>query len=234
MNITSLQNEHVKYWVHLQDKKFRDEEKVFLIEGDHLITEARNAGLKLQTIGLDASDDFIVTKEILKKISTQKSGCNKAAVVSFLPEKTLTGNILVLDNIQDPGNLGTIIRSAVAFNMPNIILSDDSADLYNPKVIRSTEGMIFKVNVKRQNLQDVLPKLKDDGYKIIGTNVDSGENIQKYKKEKIALVIGNEGIGLKESTKSFCDEFVNIKMNENCESLNAGVAASILMYEVNK
>ena len=233
MNITSLQNEHVKYWNSLKEKKVRDKERRFFIEGDHLISEARKQNLVLETIStVDESADFLVTKEIMKKISSQATISENAAVVRFIPEDKISGNIIVLDGIQDPGNLGTIIRSCIAFGFTNIILGDTSVDLYNPKVIRATEGMIFHINVLRRNLLDFLPVLKGTNYKIVGTDVASGKDIRKLKKENIALVLGNEGNGISENVKNLCDEFVNIKMSSNCESLNVGVAASILMYEV--
>lgn len=233
MNITSLQNEHVKYWNSLKEKKVRDKERRFFIEGDHLISEARKQNLVLETIStVDESADFLVTKEIMKKISSQATISENAAVVRFIPEDKISGNIIVLDGIQDPGNLGTIIRSCIAFGFTNIILGDTSVDLYNPKVIRATEGMIFHINVLRRNLLDFLPTLKGMDYKIVGTDVASGKDIRKLKKENIALVLGNEGNGISEDVKNLCDEFVNVKMSSNCESLNVGVAASILMYEV--
>lgn len=233
MNITSLQNEHVKYWNSLKEKKVRDKERRFFIEGDHLISEARKQNLVLETIStVDESADFLVTKEIMKKISSQATISENAAVVRFIPEDKISGNIIVLDGIQDPGNLGTIIRSCIAFGFTNIILGDTSVDLYNPKVIRATEGMIFHINVLRRNLLDFLPTLKGMNYKIVGTDVVSGKDIRKLKKENIALVLGNEGNGISEDVENLCDEFVNIKMSSNCESLNVGVAASILMYEV--
>ena len=233
MNITSLKNEKVKYWVSLQDKKVRDREKKFLIEGDHLIKEAIKNNLVCETISIVNKDaDYFVTKEIMQKFSSQKSICYDAAVVKFLSEDSINGNCLVLDTLQDPGNLGTIIRSAVAFHFDTIILSDTSVDLYNSKVIRSTEGMIFNINVLRRNLEEFLPQLKMLGYKIVGTDVNSGISLKNISKDDIAIIIGNEGNGLSENIKKLCDEFVHIPIDKRCESLNAGVAASIIMYEV--
>lgn len=233
MNITSLQNEHVKYWNSLKEKKVRDRERRFLIEGDHLINEAKKQNLIIETISMvDPNADYFVTKEIMEKISSQQSISYNAAVVRFIPEDSLSGNIIVLDGIQDPGNLGTIIRSCIAFGFTNIILSDNSVDLYNPKVIRATEGMIFHINVLRRNLPEFLPTVKNLGYKLIGTDVIKGKDIRDLNVDNVALVLGNEGNGMSDYVRDICDEFVYIKMNSNCESLNVGVAASILMYEV--
>lgn len=233
MNITSLQNEKVKYWVNLKNKKFRDQEGKFLIEGDHLISEARKAGIIEYTISVvDQNADYFVTEEIMQKISDQKSISYNAAVASFIKEDSINGNVLILDGIQDPGNLGTIIRSAVAFNINTIILSDTSVDLYNSKVVRSTEGMLFNINILRRNLSEFIPILKNMGYKIIGTDVNEGVDIRNMSKEDVAIVIGNEGNGMSDDVRNLCDIFINIPMNSSCESLNAGVAASIVMYEV--
>lgn len=234
MNITSLQNEHVKYWNSLKEKKVRDKERRFLIEGDHLINEAKRQNLIIETISvIDLAADYLVTEDIMKKISSQTSISYNAAVVRFIPEDSISGNIIILDGIQDPGNLGTIIRSCIAFNFTTIILGDNSVDLYNPKVVRATEGMIFHINVLRRNLGEFIPTLKNLGYKIVGTDVLNGVDIKNLKHDDITLVLGSEGQGMSKSVRELCDEFVYINMNKSCESLNVGVAASILMYEVN-
>lgn len=233
MKITSIHNDNVKYWVSLKNKKIRDEERKFIVEGDHLIEEARKNNLIKYIIScVDEDADFYVTKEIMEKISDQKSISYNAAVVKFIPEDSVNGNVIILDNLQDPGNLGTIIRSSVAFNIDTIIISDTSVDLYNPKVVRATEGMIFNLNIIRRNLEEIIPVLKNLGYKIVGTDVNEGNDVRNISKENVAIIIGNEGNGMSENIKKLCDEFINIKINKSCESLNAGVAASIIMYEV--
>lgn len=231
MKIESLSNAKVKNWNKLKEKKYRDEAGLFLIEGDHLIKEALKKQMVVSTIGLNETYDYTVNPEILKKLSSQKSGTKEIAVVKKIEEKKVEGDkILILDNIQDPGNLGTIIRSAVAFNISTIILSDDCVDLYNDKVIRSSEGMIFNINIVRKKLIEMIPKLKENGYTIYATTVNGKGYFENDS--KIALVIGNEGNGIKEDILNLCDKNITIKMNKECESLNAGVAASILMYEL--
>lgn len=233
MKITSMHNDLVKFWVSLKNKKVRDKERKFIVEGDHLIDEAKKNNLIEYVIScVDENAEYFVTKEIMEKISNQQSISYNVAVVNFIPEDAINGNILILDNLQDPGNLGTIIRSATAFNINTIILSDDSVDHYNPKVVRATEGMIFNLNIIRRDLNKIIPVLKNLGYKLIGTDVKRGMDVRNIRKENVAIVIGNEGSGMKNETKNMCDEFINIKMMDTCESLNAGVAASIIMYEV--
>lgn len=234
MKITSLKNDKVKYWVNLKNKKFRDQEKVFLVEGDHLISEAKKYGEILEYISItDEQADYFVTKEIMQKISSQKSISNSVAVVKFLKPKEISSRILILDNLQDPGNLGTIIRSAVAFNFTDIILSNESVDIYNSKVIRATEGMLFKVNVLRKDIKLFISELKEKNYQIVGTDVENGKTIKDVLKENVAIIIGNEGSGVRKEILDLCDFSINLKMNAGCESLNAGVCASIIMYEVN-
>ncbi len=234
MKITSLQNDKVKYFASLKNKKVRDLEKKFIVEGDHLIAEARSNNLIVSTIScVDPKADFFVTKEVMEKISDQKSISLNAAVVKFIPEDSINGNVIILDNLQDPGNLGTIIRSSVAFNIGALIIGDTSVDLYNPKVVRSTEGALFNLNILRRNLKEVIPVLKNLGYKIVGTDVNSGIDVRGICKDNVAIVIGNEGSGISSDIKDMCDFFVNIKISDACESLNASVAASIIMYEVN-
>lgn len=230
MKIESLTNSKVIYWNKLNNKKFRDEEGVFLIEGDHLINEAKKNGLVLCTIGLTSDYDYQVTQEILNKISNQKSGTKEIAVVKKIEEKEINGNVIILDNLQDPGNLGTIIRSAAAFNIDTVILSLDSVDLYNDKAIRSSEGMIFNVNIMKKDIIKAIHELKEKGYLVYQTTVDGQGDF--IRKDKIAIVIGNEGNGISKEVRDVCDHNITIKMNGKCESLNAGVCASILMYKL--
>ena len=169
----------------------------------------------------------------MKKLSSLTTPPGVIGVCKKLKEKDLTGNILILDGVQDPGNLGTIIRSAVAFNVDTIITSDDTVDLYNEKVLRATQGMIFHINIIRGKLVPIIEKLKEDGYKIYVTDVTSGRDIKNINSsERIALVMGSEGNGVRDEVKMLSDDIVHIHMNEKVESLNVAVATSILLYEI--
>ena len=235
MELTSTSNEKVKYWQKLKQKKYRDIEKLFLIEDSHLVDIALSKNIVKEIITIEDKEydvpTYKVNEKIMKVLSSQVTSSKVIAVCYLLEEKEVEGNVLILDNIQDPGNLGTMIRSAAAFNFKTIILSDDSVSLYNDKVIRASEGMLFNVNVLRRNLLDFLPTLSKE-YKLVTTNVISGKSIKDINFEMIALVIGNEGKGISKEVADLCDEKVKINMESNCESLNAGVCASILMYEV--
>ncbi len=237
MYLTSLNNEKVKYWEKLQQKKYRDQENLFLVEDEHLVSEALKTNLVKEIITVDDSINYnvptyVVTKDIMKKLSNQVTSTNVIAVCYKLKAKEINGNIIILDDIQDPGNLGTILRSAVAFKFPSVILSNNSVDVYNPKVIRASEGMIFHLNIIRCDLIEFLTNL-DKKYTKITTSVTMGEDIKKIKCDNYAIVIGNEGNGVSKEVSSLCDKKAYIKMNSSCESLNAGVSASILMYEAN-
>lgn len=236
MEITSINNNKVKYWEKLKEKKYRDQENLFLVEDYHLVNMAIALGYAKEIITTNYKDiynlpTFYVTNQIMKKLSEQVTSAKVIAVCEKIKEKPIEGNIIVLDNLQDPGNLGTIIRSAVAFNFKTLVLSENCVDVYNPKVVRASEGMIFHINIVRCNIFEFLKNL-DNTYMKVTTDVNAGNSIKTIKYNKIALIIGNEGKGVSTEIASICDETVKIPMNANCESLNAGVSASILMYEV--
>lgn len=240
MKIESLQNPKVKEWIKLKEKKYRDLNNLFLIEGDHLLNEAMIKGVVREIISTDKLFDFEgipfyeVNDSIMKKLSNQVSGTNVICVCEKLREREINSNVCLLDNIQDPGNLGTIIRSAVAFNIDTIIVSPDTVDLYNDKTIRSSEGMLFHINVIKQNLEDAIDALKNKDYKIYGTNVENGLDLKETSfLNKVAVIIGNEGNGVKKALQDKCDSLIYIPISSSCESLNAGVAASIIFYEMN-
>ena len=241
MKIESLQNSKVKEWNKLKEKRYRDQKKLFLIEGDHLLEEALKKGVVKEIITTtskffqESIPCYEVTDNIMKKISSQKSIPEVIAICEKLEPKEVFGTVCLLDNIQDPGNLGTILRSAQAFSIQTIILSEDSVDLYNEKVIRSSEGMIFHINVIKGNIATWIEKLKQLNYTIYGTDVKKGTSLQTIKWEKkTAMIIGSEGNGVKKEHLNQCEKKINIPISSTCESLNASVAASIIFYEWSK
>ena len=239
MYISSINNEFVKETAKLKEKKYRDITNTFLIEGEHLVKEARKNNLIKSIIVLEDYvyetdlEKIVVTKEVMKKLSDNPSIPRIMAIVEKKESDKIGNKVIILDRLQDPGNLGTIIRSAVAFGFDTLILSDDTVDLYNPKVIRSTQGMLFNLNIKRSNVINVINFLKEKNYLILGTKVTGGTCVKDYcVNKKFALVIGNEGQGISSEVLDLCEDYLYINMNKKCESLNAGVAASILMYEL--
>jgi len=234
---SSTNNEFIKSIKKLNEKKYRDNTNTFLVEGEHLVLEAiKNNLVKYVIVRSDFDFDYdnkiIVTDKVLKYISNLNTPSGIMAVCNKLESKELGNRIIVLDNIQDPGNLGTIIRSAVAFSFDTIVISNDSVDVYNSKVIRATQGMLFNINIIVTDITGFLNDIKDD-YKIIGTDVVGGKNVSNFKNlKKFAIIVGNEGQGMSNNTKKLCSDFVYIPMSKDCESLNVGVAASIIMYEL--
>ena len=236
MKITSLNNPKVVFWAKLKMKKYRDIEHLFIVESEHLVTEALKKGIVKEIITTEEKEyevpTYNVSAEIMKRISTLITPNKIMAVCEYLMPDDIKGNILLLDHIQDPGNLGTIIRSAVAFNFSTIIVSEDTVDFYNDKVIRSSEGMIFNINLVKDDLLSIIPVLKEKGYKMYGTDVKKGKNIKTIDNKQCAIIIGSEGKGMSIEVKELCDDFIYINMSKTCESLNAAVASSIIMYEV--
>ena len=247
MLITSLENEKIKNYIKLKSKKYRDLTNSFIVEGEHLVLEAYRAGL-LEEIILEQSSVFpidlpnerkvYVPQVILDKISDVE---NPPYVMGLCRKKEESDNlgsrILMLDGVQDPGNLGTILRSSKAFNVDTVVLSLDTVDLFNPKVLRSTQGMIFHTNIIECDLVDVISKLHGKNITVYGTDVNNGidaRELSSLDKTSFALVMGNEGNGVRKEVKELCDKNLYINMNENVESLNVGVATSILLYELGR
>ena len=234
--IEALNNEKIKYYTKLNDKKYRKSEKLFIAAGEHLVTEALKKNIVKEILLLNGEENVYgdvtyVTSDILKKVSDLTNYPKVLAICYIKDDLKIEGNVVALDNIKDPGNLGTIIRSAVAFNYGTILLSEECVDVYNSKVVRATEGMLFNVNIVTCDLFSTLLKLKESGYKIYGTDVVNGES-PAYESNKHVLIIGSEARGMSNSIREICDKNLYIKMNDKCESLNAGVSASILMYEL--
>lgn len=239
MIVTSLENKEIKRISKLSSKKYRELEKEFIVEGEHLVEEAYKNGLLKKILLLENEDIKIdieklyVSYDVMKKISNLDTPPRVIGICNLLKEKEIGSKVLVLDGVQDPGNLGTIIRSSVAFNIDTIILSDDTVDIYNPKVIRSTQGMLFNINIIRKDIKEEIIKLKDRNYNIYTTNVTKGIDIKEVEKSnQFVLIVGNEGNGVRKDISSLANYTICINTNKNVESLNVAVATSILLYEL--
>ena len=241
MLYSSIENKKIKNIKKLYTKKYRDEYNEFLIEGEHLVLEAYKKGI-LKELILEEGTDFrldietsYVTNNVLKYISQLANPSKIIGICKKIKPKEIGNKIVMLDDVQDPGNLGTIIRSCVAFNVDTIILSNTCVDLYNSKVLRATQGMIFNVNIVEQDLEEIIFKLKQKNYKIYGTKVKGGKSLKNIEKtDKFAIIMGNEGNGVNPLILDMCSDYIYIDMNNNCESLNVGVATSIILYELDK
>ena len=237
--IESINNEKIKKYSKLLQKKYRDELGLYIVSTDHLVKEALKRNLVVEIFLLENKDNnygnvTYVTETVMRKLTNLKTLPSVVAVVKKEKEREINGNVIMLDSIQDPGNVGTIIRSAVAFNIDTIILGNNTVDIYNEKVLRASEGMIFNINIVKKHLVDSIMDLKVKGYTIVGTKVDNGKDIKSIKVDKYALLVGNEGNGVSSELLNLCDLYAYIKMNSLCESLNVGVATSIIIHELNR
>lgn len=241
MLIISKDNNRIKEIRKLLNKKYSLEKGLFVIEGENLVEEAiKNNLLKELYVleGCECKYDFQhdeVTYEVMKSISDLKSTPRLLGVAKIKKEEKIGKRIVILDDIQDPGNAGTIIRNAVAFGIDTIVFSKSSVSAYNEKTLRSTGGMIFNTNIIIGNIEELISEIKSKNIKVIGTSLKSSISLEKLEKtRKFAIIFGNEGNGVKDNILSLCDEIVRIDMNPKCESLNVGVSTAIILYYLYK
>lgn len=232
--ITSLTNKTVKDLVALKTSKGRKDANLFIVEGEHLVREAGEAGYLVCAYTIDSAlQGELVSLDVMKKICQTNTPVSQIGVCKMLDKKEIEDKVLILDGIQDPGNLGTLMRSAKAFDFNTIFLANGTCDIYNDKVIRSSQGSIFKLNFLYGDKIEFINRLRQT-HKVYNTNVRNGIDIREAKIEnKVALILGNEGAGVSDEINSLNLDSLYINMS-NMESLNVGVAGSILMYEMNK
>lgn len=240
--ITSLSNPYIKSLEKLYDKKTREQEQLYLVEGYHLVKEARNAGL-LKTVlitnerdRIDEVENILVTDAIIKKLTRTKSPQNIIGVCFMNKDIPYSEKrVLILDDISDPGNLGTLLRTALGFNFLNIVLSETAVDIYNDKVIRAGQGAHFKLNIRTGNLITIINELKASGYYIIGTSLYTKAGINDINhQEKYGLILGNEANGVSEAVSKLSDINIKININAALESLNVSIAGAIIMHHINE
>ena len=241
MLITSKDNSKIKEARKLLEKKYSNDKKLFLIEGENLVLESLKNNLLVELFVLDGYEcniDFPyinVSLDVMKTLSDLKSTPRLIGISRYNLKNDLGNKIVILDDIQDPGNAGTIIRNSVAFDIDTIVFSKNSVSPYNTKVLRSTGGMIFNINIVIDELDNVIDRIKQNDIKLIGTSRKKSKSLDDIKNyDKYAIVMGNEGNGVSDKVLSLCDEIVRIDMNDNCESLNVGVACSIILYHMYK
>lgn len=255
MVITSKDNEFVKHVKKLKEKKYREEFGEFLVEGIKMLEEAiqEDAKIKQVIVCEDCKVQGSIPNELLYEIA--KFECIYVAEKVFLsmtdvtnPQGIMaiidkTGNkeeaidfkedlFLVLDNIQDPGNMGTILRTADSINLKQILVSKGSSDVYNPKVVRSTMGAIFRVKViECEDLTKTIKELKKHKINVLATDLKTDKSIYDVDYKKSAIVIGNEANGVSNEVLELADTRIKIPMRGKTESLNAAVATSVILYE---
>lgn len=243
MEIQSCANARVKQWAKYHEKKYREMDQKFLVEGEHLIKEACKANLvDCLILGEDCPYEFefvgeVITAsyEVMKKLSSNVSVANCLAVCHYLaPINQLGEKIVLLDDVQDPGNVGTIIRSAHSFGFDTVVLSNKSVDIYNEKLIRSTQGAVFFMPLVKADILETIESLKKNGIKTYATALREAKPLSSFTNQpRLALVLGNEGSGISEAVLQACDERIFIEMSY-FESLNVAIAGGICMYAFRK
>lgn len=251
--ITSIQNDRVKGWAALLEKKHRDRSGLFIIEGIHLIMEALKEEAPVTTIVYDAERGFphelrayeLGNTERIQAspaVMTKCTGTDSPPPVFAIVNKPKADKtalyredsfVVVLDGVRDPGNVGTIIRSADAFGAHAVVLGKGCADVYNPKTVRSTMGSLFHLPIfDGAELTELLQEAKQHGMKLVGTSLQAQHTCSGYDwKQPTWLLMGSEGDGLSHEVSALVDESVIIPMAGQAESLNVAMAATVLLYE---
>lgn len=245
LEITSVSNNQVKEVVKLQQKKYRNQSEMFLLEGFKPIYEAFCVNFEIEKVFVTKEhvekfsfikDKLIlVTDAVIEKISTTETAPEAVAVakqVKFTLNDTKNHKkIALIENIKDAGNLGTLIRSAAAFGIESIVLCGDTIDIYNPKVVRSAVGALFKIPIIKTELE--VTKQFFSGHNFIATVVNHDDTInpeQANYKKPFVIMLGSEADGLSAQAIAIADEKTTIPMTKSTESLNLSVAGSILFY----
>ena len=255
MEMTSLNNARVMKWTRLLQKKYRVLDKKYIIEGVHLLEEALRARASIECIAYDMTkgipptiqhyeNEFPniqwigVSSSIVSKCTSTVTPQPIFAIVHM--QKNVTQRlfleqcsmVVVLDGVQDPGNVGTIIRSADGAGATAVVLGPGCADMYNPKTIRATMGSFFHLPIIQGDIVEMLQQAKQAGCHIVSTSLDANTCCYTYCfTSSIWLVIGNEGHGISDKIRDLVDDSLLIPMLGSTQSLNAAMAATILLFE---
>ena len=252
--ISSKDNELIKHIKKLKDKKERDLSNEYIIEGIKLIQEAiqENAKIKQIIICDDCEKTESIPKDLMYEIAKQEciyvtnkifetitEVMNPQGILAIIEKQSKEIQIddkqdiiLALDDIQDPGNLGTILRTADSIGLTQILVSKGTADCYNPKVVRSTMGAIFRVKIiECEDLVKILKEIKKHKFEIVVSSLQTDNSIYDINYHKKVIVIGNEANGVKKEIQDLADKKIKIPMLGKTESLNASVATGIILYE---
>ena len=240
-HITSLKNPKVTAWKALKDRKGRRESGCFLVEGRKMVEEALASAFDVETVlvqeGMELPDGltmpvYELPAHVLAAVCDTKTPQGIAAVVRMKEQSALGKHIVVLDGVQDPGNVGTILRTADAFHADGMFLVNGCADLYNPKTLRATMGAVFRCPVWTVGAEELSALLKKSGIPLYGAALlEDTLDARAVDYNRCAIAIGSEGRGLTEGVLVLCDRTIKIPMSEHCESLNAAAAATVLLWE---
>ena len=232
MKITSTSNQLIKDLVQLKKSSVRKKQRMFLAEGEDFIVEAISSKLGERVFSTEEKDYglplTLVSDNVLKKLSVYENSSAPIVLCRYKDEVVDFGDKLIyLDGVQDPGNVGTILRTALAFSYDGVIFSSTSASIYSQKVISSSKGSIFHIPYSESI---TLEELKNKGYEIIVTSLHDAISYQDYKPNgKFVLVLGNEGQGVCQNTLNLASKKVRIDISPAVESLNVAIAGAILM-----
>lgn len=252
--ITSKDNDFIKHIRKLKDKKYRDICQEYVVEGIKLVAEAISEKAPIKQIVLcdDCEKNAAIPKDLMYEIAKHECIYVTEKIFKYLSEVQTpqgilaiieknenhaeidyTQDILVaLDDVQDPGNLGTILRTVDSIGLTQILVSKGTADAYNPKVVRSTMGGIFRVKIiECENLKQTLKEIKKHKFKIVVSSLQTENTIYDICYNKKVIIIGNEANGVKQEIQELADEKIKIPMLGKTESLNASVATGIILYE---
>ncbi len=230
--ITSLSNKTFKLYKSLKLKKYRDQHHLFLVYGTHMIDKAKQKDVILEIITSNPNKEgTLYHEDLIKELQQTETFIDHIAICKKEQHPQKSHKILMLDDIQDPDNVGALFRSAAAFGFTHVILSMQSADLYNEKVIRASKGAIFDCYAERKPLIPSILDLKKEGYQVV--YADAHDKGEAFYNDKVILILGNEGHGIHDDIKKISDRAIHIP-TKHVESLNVSVAGAILMYEWSK
>ena len=256
-SISSETNSSLKLIRSLHRRQAREKERLFLLEGAHCLIEACKKNLALKVIvasqnyleqgmeeirQLDIDEISVVEDQVFSELATTTSSCGILAVAEMPRQKQTDISlwspsvIAVADGIQDPGNLGTLIRTSYAACVGGLVLLKGTVDCFNPKVVRATAGALFDLPILADiEAGELTAQLKKAGIKLVICEANAEKfYFEADLKEKVALVLGNEGQGVNETLKAAADESISIPMNPDCESLNVAISGGIILFEAQR
>lgn len=228
--MNKLSNNEIKNILRLYEKEEIFKHNKYIVNGEHLVQEAKSLGILEKSYSIiDDGYSILISQEQLNKLSKTSGNTRKIGIVKLEKKEELSNKIILLDKIQDPGNFGTLLRSAIAFGFNTIIYNKGSVFPYNDKVIRSSQGAIFKVNLINADLLDFINNHKD--YIYYSTDVNNGILLSSVNKKdhKLGIILGSEGSGVSFEINNIVKKHIYIK-TINTESLNVAVAGSIIMH----
>jgi len=231
--ITSLENKKVKEWTKLHLKKYRQDN--YLLLSEELVNEAFKSGY-LDTLiyvkkPFEFDNSFDVSQDVLNKIAKIDNLDYIGIGKRIIEKDNYHSRVMILDELQDPLNIGRILESAYLFGFDSVILSKGSADIYHEKALEASKGALYHLNIKRCDIKEEIFKLKEMGFKVYATGLrDNTKELSDVKPhDKVALILGNEGSGVEDEIFDISDEVIKIDM-ENIDSLNVAMAGAIVMY----